>query len=301
MTPPVRDISTKLEPVRRELDALGHPVADLRPLAAGLEFAVFRAVRDGRAVVVKTPWTRHIANDNDADQDARDLLRQESALLRFARSVGVPAPEVALLHVAGKVDLLVTVFVPNDGSPPDGHELAAILATLHTAPPPALPLVAQPGPFAVVVAERVTRRARVVEQLAGVRLALPPRSTLEATIRSANSPRSLLHLDVRSANLLIVGRRIAGLIDWTNALVGDPALELARIAEYGSAPAGFFEAYERRHPVHASSALELLYRLDAAVMLAVVFLSEAPDPEQVAPRVARARELTEDLRRALDG
>lgn len=301
MTPLVRDAATKLDPVRREFAALAQPVADLRPFAAGMEFAVLRAAHGGREVVVKTPWTRHIANDNDAHQDARDLLRQESALLRFARSVGVPVPEVALLHVEGEVDLLVTAFVPNNGSPPDGEELAAVLATLHSAPPPALPLVAQPGPFAAVVAERVIRRARVVEQLAGVRLALPPASELEATIRSGDRAHSLLHLDVRSANLLTVGGRIAALIDWTNALVGEPALELARIAEYGSASASFFEAYERRRSARASGARELLYRLDAAVMLAVVFLSEAPDPEQAAPRVLRARELAEGLRCALDG
>ena len=92
-----------------------------------------------------------------------------------------------------------------------------------------------------------------------------------------------------------------GLIDWTNAVIGEPALELARIAEYGSAPPGFFEAYQARRPMRASGARELLYRLDAAVMLAVVFLSEAPDPEQAAPRVSRVSQLAEGLRCALDG
>jgi aminoglycoside phosphotransferase (APT) family kinase protein len=296
----VRNAETLLEPVGRELATLGHAVVHLRPLAAGLEFAVFCAVWRGRAVVVKTPWSRHISNDNDTAQDARDLLRQEAALLRFARSVGVPAPEVAFLHVEGNVDLLATTFIPSDGSSPSADELAAALATLHAASPPTLPLVAQPDAFAVVVAERVARRARVVEQIANIRLRLPPQSELETVLRSTDGPPSLLHLDVRRANLLTVQGRILGLVDWTNALVGDPALELARITEYASAPAGFFAAYERHRPAAISGgARQLIYRLDAAVMLAVVFLSEAPDPEQAAPRVARAVELADALGCAL--
>ena len=37
--------------------------------------------------------------------------------------------------------------------------------------------------------------------------------------------------------------------------------------------------------------VELLYRLDTAIMLAVVFLSEAPDPVAAARQVARVSEL----------
>jgi aminoglycoside phosphotransferase (APT) family kinase protein len=299
MTAVMRDAAALLEPIRQELAALGQPAANLRPFAAGLEFAAFAADLDGRPVVVKTPWTRYIANDNDPDQDARDLLRQEAALLRFARSAGVPAPEVALLHVGGAIDLLATDLLPSDWSQPSAEELAAILVRLHSAPPPADPLVAQPGALASVVAERVARRARVVEQISGVRLGLPPEPELEATIGAAEEPPSLLHLDLRKANLLTSAGRIIGLIDWTNALVGEPALELARIAEYGSAPPGFFEAYARRRPSPVAGVRELVYRLDTAVMLAVVFLSEAPDPATAVPQVARTRELAEALRLAL--
>jgi len=295
----VRNAAMLLEPVRRELAAVGYAVTDLRPLATGLEFAVFRAVWCGRTIVVKTPWSRHISNDNDTNQDARDLLRQEATLLRFARSVQIPAPEVTFLHVEGNVDLLATAFVPSDGSSPSVGELALTLATLHAAQPPALALVAQPGTFAAVVAERVVRRARVVEQATGIRFRLPSQPELETVLSSADSRPSLLHLDVRSGNLLTLQGRIVGLVDWTNALVGDPGLELARIAEYGSAPAGFFAAYERRRSTSISCVRELVYRLDAAIMLAVVFLSEAPDAEQAARYLARTGELADSLRGAL--
>jgi aminoglycoside phosphotransferase (APT) family kinase protein len=295
----VRDQTALLRLVEHELAALGGAVSEVRPFAAGLEFAVFAGSWGARRVVIKAPWTRRIANANDPDQDARDLIRQEAALLAFARSVGVPAPEVVLLHADGAVDLLVTELVPDDGSQPSAEQLAAALARLHEAPAPALRLVAQPGAFHETIAERTARRAGVVERLAGVRLGLPPAAELMALIGPVEDTPSLLHLDVREANVLTERGRITGLIDWTNSLIGDPALELARIAEYGSAPPDFLGAYARQRPVATGGARELIYRLDAAVMLAVVFLSEAPDEARARPQVARARELADTLREEL--
>jgi aminoglycoside phosphotransferase (APT) family kinase protein len=299
MTAVLRDAATLLEPVRRELIAIGQPVTDLRVLASGLEFGVFSARWQDRPVVVKAPWVRQIANDNDPAQDARDLMRQEAGLLRFARAHGVPAPEVAFLQVDGDVDLLATAFVPSDGSAASADELAGVLTSLHAATPPAIPLVAQPGEFAAVLAERVSRRAGVVERLAGVRLGLPGAGELASVLPAPGGPAALLHLDLRAANVLTVEGRIVGLVDWTNALVGDPVLELARLDEYGSAPPGFVASYHEAHPHDAPAARQLLYRLDAAVMLAVVFLSETPDPREAPARVERAVDLAAALGRAM--
>lgn len=295
----VRDPTALLPSVVRELSALECSVTNLQPFAAGLEFAVFLASFGDRHVVIKTPWSRHIANANDPDQDARELLRQEALLLAFARSHGIPAPEVLLVHVDGAVDLLLAELIPSDRSEPSGEELAVTLAALHAAPPPALRLVAQTGAFSQTIAGRIARRSRVVEQISGTRLGLPPEDALEAAIGPANGPASLLHLDVRSANVLTRRGRIGGLIDWTNALTGDPALELARIAEYRSAPPIFFTDYARRRPTTTERAHDLIYRLDTAVMLAVVFLSEAPNRARAVPQVARASELARSLRAEL--
>ena len=40
-------------------------------------------------------------------------------------------------------------------------------------------------------------------------------------------------MDFRPANILARDGEIVGVIDWGNALVGDPALEVARVAKYG--------------------------------------------------------------------
>ena len=90
--------------------------------------------------------------------------------------------------------------------------------------------------------------------------------------------RALLHMDIRPANLLTKSGALRGVVDWSNALIGDPALELARIAEYGFLTREFLAGYDDQTPfAQVPAAAELLFRLDTAVMLAVVFLSEAPE------------------------
>lgn len=101
-------------------------------------------------------------------------------------------------------------------------------------------------------------------------------------------------MDMRPANLLTHRSAIAAVIDWSNALVGDPALELARIEEYGHLSSGFREGYGEA--VNAPRQIHLVYRLDTAIMLAVVFLSEAPNPGAARAQVDRVKELCARLR-----
>ena len=95
-------------------------------------------------------------------------------------------------------------------------------------------------------------------------------------------------MDLRPENILTRDGKIVGVVDWENALFGDPALELARMAEYGVLSRDFLDGYggldwETQLPM----SLNRLLRLDAAAMLAVVFLSEVPDPRRARFAVER--------------
>jgi hypothetical protein len=88
---------------------------------------------------------------------------------------------------------------------------------------------------------------------------------------------------------------VCGLLDWSNALLGDPAMELGRLAEYALLPQNGID-YEAvldgyREPVPADSAAFWIYRLDAAVMLALLFNSEASHAELGPPAADRLREV----------
>jgi aminoglycoside phosphotransferase (APT) family kinase protein len=50
-------------------------------------------------------------------------------------------------------------------------------------------------------------------------------------------------MDLRPENILVCAGRPAAILDWSNALAGDPALDLARTAEYGSLTPASLAAY----------------------------------------------------------
>ncbi len=272
-------------------------LTDLRVAGAGLEFLVCSAVSEPWGpIAIKTPWERWISNDNDPHIDARDLLRQEATITMHLRRYGVALPAVYKLHLDDDgLDFLVSEFMESDESLPDMFELGRLMRDIHRQPVPQLSLVAcDQKPLNAVLAERTARRLKVAATLAEVDLPNLRPADIEAILDSHVVERpSLLHMDARPANLLTCQGSILGLIDWSNALIGDVGLELARIAEYGYLDEAFLRGYGQADGfAHLPRPIELVYRLDTAVMLAVVFLSEAPDPKLADAQVKRVRELS---------
>jgi aminoglycoside phosphotransferase (APT) family kinase protein len=274
-------------------------VSSLAPAGTGLEFTVFRAESKALgSVALRAAQRRWESNDNDEWVDTRALLQQEARLLEYVRAHGLPAPRVYALHLGEEFDFLACEFVETDGSRPARGDMGQVLHALHALPPSAGSLVAQgAGPLAVTLSERLLRRAHVAERLASIDLRLPPAREIELALSWPAADSRLLHMDPRPENFLVRAGRVVGLVDWSNALIGDPALELARVAEYGELQPEFAAAYgdadrlERAPPV-----VQLLYRLDTVAMLAVVFLSEKPDAAAARKQVQRLREVRAQLR-----
>ena len=105
-------------------------------------------------------------------------------------------------------------------------------------------------------------------------------------------------MDARPANLFTWQGAIVAIVDWGNALVGDPALEVARIAESGHLSDDFLAGYGGDPLGALPPAIQSLYRLDTVVMLALVFLAEAPDPAMARAMLARSRTLLAALQAA---
>lgn len=271
-------------------------VGELELVGAGLDAAVFRAASAAfGSVAIRAPWTRWISNDNDPSLDARALLAQEQLLANHMRAHGVPAPRGFALHTGDDdFDFLVSAYVPDDGSDESPGELGAVMRRIHDAPVgPAIEAALATGELAAILAIRLTGRLRAVERLSGAVMPRVAASALRERFAAARYRPSVLHMDVRRANIRVAGGEIRAILDWSNALLGDPALELARAAEFGVRSAAFDAGYGALPDVPAE--LELLYRLDTAVMLAVVFLSEAPDPAPARRQLARVDELVARL------
>ncbi|PFA62950.1 hypothetical protein CN378_18080 [Bacillus sp. AFS015802] len=91
--------------------------------------------------------------------------------------------------------------------------------------------------------------------------------------QSYPAENKLLHMDIRPENILFKNRQIVGLFDWTNALVGDPVLELMRINEYGCLSDEFIDHYDgfEKEINRVPDLVRWLYQLDTSLMLTLLF------------------------------
>jgi len=250
-------------------------------------------------VAVRLPASeKTTSNGNDPVVDTAALHRHEASVYAYLAGTDIPVPRsYALLRF--EVDVAVSEYIENDGSGFDSAELGRLLARLHALPP--MPNIAPSraaDAFRGTVVERLARRWELLRRFDPALPPPPPAAELASVVPAAAT--SLLHLDVRAENVLCRDGKIRALIDWTNSMIGDPAFELARAAEYAPYPENgldlseLLRGYASVRPLPARSArCTALYRLDAAVMLAVVFNDESPDPRRGPESLAVVHELIE--------
>ncbi|KAK0620752.1 kinase-like domain-containing protein, partial [Immersiella caudata] len=277
--------------------ALAAGLSDIYLAGDGLEFTVYSAKspRHPHDVALRVPKCDIFTNVNDLNLSAKDLLQQELSIYALLEPSAVPVPRpLELLQVGGKAAMLAQ-YVDSDGSVPSPETLGRGLAQLHLVNVPAgFTAVASQGTDILNVLPR-----RIVQRLSELRKFDPqlPDTLSENDLRSSIAklsrfPLSLLHMDWRPANLRTREGEIIAVVDFSNALVGPAAVEIYRVLELlGPAP-HFTQGYASVTSVPELSETEqLCLRLDAAVMIALVFLSEAPDPKLAPTKALRAKEL----------
>lgn len=284
---------------------------DIHMVGQGLEFTVFRAVTpDGQPVAVRLAGQRLSSNANDPHVDVRDLLIQEYRLTQHLAEAQFAVAEPIELYLSdqdNKPDMLMSRYVPDDGSRLDGHQLGATLASLHRISPPSLtPVAAEATSVARVIVDRILRRWNEVGCLVSDWPEPPAVAALTNALTRVGTT-SLVHLDVRRDNIRASDGCAVALLDWSNALLGDASVEFGRLIEYARYPeneldlVAIGEGYARSGVVPPDDdPATLVCRLDAALMLALVFLSEAPDPVRGVVAADRARELDERFSNTLN-
>lgn len=289
-------------------------VADFEPswsrgtlsyVGGGIESYVFKLqLRTGGAIALKVPMVRYIDNDNDQGLDAFDLFRQERDLTAYLRERGFPVPApvgLRLPRTDDDIGFFALQFIDSDGSKPSTGALGGLLAQLHDLPAPSFrPIAQRLDRWENSIALLIRNRSDVVEALSGVHIPSVSQPQLIDILNTAPQRSALLHMDPRDENMLCVAGKVKAVIDWSNCLIAPPELELYRVAEYGL----WNEAVQARYGTALqgevdADALSLVYRLYTATMLAVVFLSEAPDPIRAEPQVARVQKLYANLIRKL--
>jgi hypothetical protein len=276
--------------------AARHGLANFAAIGAGVESQVLAADSEqwGR-VAVKLPLRdSSYVSLNDPGATTGRLFQQEHLLLSYLETSGFPdAPRSFFYGELAGLPYVILEYL--DAGPDSGRDASGIgrtLARLHRVPLPDLELSAQEAmPVTELIPARLTRRLDAYRRLSGSRAMLPSAQVMAGALDELSSSVSLLHLDVRSVNIIWDAPGSPKLLDWSNSLLGPPQLE--RLAEIGDLRTGdVIRGYRAEGGETAGSAdSELIFRLDAAVMLAVVFLSESADPELVSGMIRRVDEL----------
>jgi aminoglycoside phosphotransferase (APT) family kinase protein len=254
-----------------EAAALRRLREQLPDLAAG-HIEPIRSGWDSHAFVVEDMWIVRVPRRREAEES----LRREGALLAaVAARLPSSTPEVDRVTQQSPICVVTRKIagVPAHGHPTTGTELGRFLAALHAVPTEVLPL-----PTSDVSSWRAAheqRRAQFERSVFPL-LDLDERRRahdLFASIEFDFAP-TLVHGDLGPEHVLCRSDgHIEGVIDWGDARIGDPAIDLAWalhgtgstfadavVASYGSVPRAMYARaafYHRRGPWY-----EVLYGLE---------------------------------------
>ena len=109
-------------------------------------------------------------------------------------------------------------------------------------------------------------------------------------------PASLLHMDVWSQNILVEGDKLTGLIDWDQALWGDPEIEFAVLDYCGISRSAFWAGYGRKSKqTDAAQTRHLFYLLYEIQKYIVIDHFRKGDPVSARSYKEQALQLVEQL------
>ena len=227
---------------------------------------------DAFVVEVNGSWIFRFARDENAAR----TFRMEAALLPHVAPV-LPAPVPLYVHVVEEPAFFVAYrkidgFAPRPDGPgleSGGRDLGRFLAALHAFPVEQARSLGVPGGDAsdwrdeqeALVGGLTRRVLPLLPSDMAERAAAAFRAFLDEDSNFAFEP-ALIHYDVGPGNLLFdVEGRLSGVLDWSDAAIGDPAADLAW-ALHG-AEASFAAAVRASYP--ADPALERRARFFHAI------------------------------------
>ncbi|KAL4728338.1 hypothetical protein ACLX1H_005082 [Fusarium chlamydosporum] len=273
-------------------------LADLETAGEGLECLVYKATSpDYGQVVLKVPRVKVYQNANDFNVEAKDLIQQELRIYSLLQDGPVPVPRPYKYLEEDGYPAMLCEYVDDDGTDITSEEMGRVAALLHSTP------LTDSGFKAVALEtsdvfstmeQRMQRRFSVLSRTVPEALSwVKDWSNVHRILESLRRfPSSLLHMDFRDVNLRHNKARISAVIDWTNTLIGPAAIDIYRTLEFSQLGEGFIKGYSSVAKFPELTAQEkCLLRLDAALVLALVFTAEAPDPARGAIAVARVKEL----------
>ncbi|CAF3530450.1 hypothetical protein FGSG_07535 [Fusarium graminearum PH-1] len=281
---------------------MSEDLSDVETAGQGLECLVYKATSPTYgSVVLKVPRVKVYQNANDFNVEAKDLIQQEIQIYRLLQDGPVPVPKPYKYLEQDGYPAMLCEYVDDDGTDITFEEMGRVAALIHSTPlsdPVFKTVASETSDVFSTMEQRMKRRFSVLSKTVTEAPSwIQDWNYINAILNGLQRfPSSLLHMDFRDVNLRHSQGRISAVIDWTNALIGPAAIDIYRTLEFSELGEDFAKGYSEMSTFPEVSAQEeCLLRLDAALVLALVFTSEAPDPVRGAAAVARVKELSESL------
>ncbi|MEK7470176.1 MAG: aminoglycoside phosphotransferase family protein [Planctomycetota bacterium] len=219
----------------RPLDIPGtaRRIAERFPELAGARVEYLGEGWDSRAFLVEGKWVFRLSKHADGDEDAR----VEIPLLKaIAGKLPVPIPEVAFDAGTwfGYGFLRGEPLAGRDWDPALARTLAPQLgqffSALHAIPTSSLTVPSGPRNL-------LNMQARANGWIAALDSFGEPGAAARERLKTAPAPYEgpalLVHNDFGPEHALLDGDRLSGVIDWSDARIGDPATDFAGVANWG--------------------------------------------------------------------
>lgn len=247
--------------------------------AEGMEYALFRISTAKGDFAVKAASGATISDDIDDAIDTNRSLAREAEVLAHLRARGAKVPECFGYSRNSGFPMCAMEFVRGDETAASDASLGRALRGVHAA-----------GPWPGSEDLEAEFKTKVLECVAQWLRKLVSRRRLDVSLTRAVGPAlfdgwraprlTTLHMDFRRDNVVSVKNGVAAVLDWGNAMAGDPWLDLLRVEEYAELEMGAFWSGYGEAPPRPPAGIERLYRLYTTSMLALLFEKMAPNPEK---------------------
>ncbi|EOP62883.1 hypothetical protein KOY_01625 [Bacillus cereus VDM021] len=277
-------------------------VKHLDIIGNGVQNIVFRGDSEKGPLAFHVPWEREVNNLNDGLFSSLISLQKEAALSNFFFSKGLSVPAVHELHLSTELDFLISDYVATDSVPISAYKIGEIAHQLHNISIEDLTYQNEnEEPCSKLLAKRLVTRMEAFNQIANCNIQLPKETEIEQILKEGDSLKRLLHMDIRPVNLIGYKGEVKAIVDWDNALIGHPLLDLMRILETNEINwEEFKEGYGNKVIFDSLPPIvRSFYQLDTAVMLANLFIDRLKIAEKELHYKERVKTISSEIRKAL--
>ncbi len=246
----------------------------------GLEAAVWSGLhpRWGR-VALKVYMGTATSHPNAYTVGTEEIAKSEQRAMQEAYRLKLPVPQVYEVTEHPGRTISVQSFLQGEHPErlPD-YEMGRLIRLLHEGRTEVKGLVGmEHSSLQATLCERTM--ARLAHLRAKVNTGVIPdvkKSEFYDSLEDRSRP-ALLHMDLRPSNILVTREGVSAILDWSNALMGPPSLEIARLRMYGHYSQQFLDGYGFDPTEDVSIATNLAHEIDTLAMLGVVHSTEAKD------------------------